>query len=154
MTRMRPSILIRSQDADTWGRHVSVEWPGDGWNVIGDNAVEEGGTDRGPDGFGFMGAALGICMVTTLIANAKQEGIGVERVSGLVSTKARVPSRGAPHLTDFHIELFIEGPLTEADRALLEEMTASQCGVRETLKRGAAVSESVSIGSPPAIAAA
>jgi uncharacterized OsmC-like protein len=88
-------------------------------------------------------------MVTTLIANAKQEGIDVERVSGLVSTKARIPSRGAPHLTDFHIEIFIEGPLAEADRARLEEMTANECGVRETLQRGATVSESVSLGAPP-----
>ena len=122
MPTMRPSIVVQSENASDWGRRVSIEWPGPGWTTSGDNSTSHGGTDTAPDGFGFMGAAFGICMVTTLIANAMEAQIGVERVTGLVSTKARVPASGAPHLTDFHVDIYLEGQISEGERVFLRNV--------------------------------
>ena len=149
MPRMRRSIFVQSCDPDRWGRRVTVEWPQHGWTTPGDNSIDDGGSDTAPDGFGLMGAAFGVCMVTTLISNAKDAKIPLQGVVGLVSTKAKVPARGAPRLSDFHIDIYLEGDLTEHQRSHLQESTTQLCGVRETLAHGASVTEAVHIGVPP-----
>jgi uncharacterized OsmC-like protein len=147
---MEPTIVVSSENADAWGRQVSIRWPASGWRTKGDNSVAHGGTDTGPDGFGLMGAAFGVCMVTTLIEHAQQLDLSLERVEALISTKAKLPGRElAPYLSHFHIDLYLEGDLDDEQRATLERLTAERCGVRETLVREAVVSERVFLGRPP-----
>lgn len=150
MPVMEPTIVVSSDNAQDWGRQVSIEWPASGWRTRGDNSIAHGGTDTAPDGFGLMGAALGVCMVTTLIEHAQQLELGLERVEALISTKAKLPGRElAPYLSHFHIDLYLEGDLDDDQRGTLERLTAERCGVRETLVREAAVSERVLLGPPP-----
>jgi uncharacterized OsmC-like protein len=147
---MEPTIVVSSENADVWGRQVSIQWPASGWRTQGDNSVAHGGTATGPDGFGLMGAAFGVCMVTTLIEHAQQLGLSLEHVQAQISTKARLPGRElAPYLSHFHIDLYLEGDLDDAQRATLERLTAERCGVRETLLREAVVSERVLMGRAP-----
>jgi uncharacterized OsmC-like protein len=152
MPTLEPTIVVSSENAGSWGRRVSIDWPDEGWRVHGDNSVSHGGTGTAPDGFGLMGAAFGVCMVTTLIDHARQLGFRLDRVEALVAVKARLQGRDkAPYLTDFRIDVYVEGELDEAARAELERATAATCGVRETLQRVSAVSERVHLGRAPSI---
>lgn len=145
-----PSIVVRAADPGNWGRRVSLSWPVAGWVVHGDNSEAHGGEETAPDGFGFLGAALGVCMVTTLLACAQREGIRLRGVEAHIATKARLRGVGrAPHLETFHIDLYVDGEVDEIRRAQLEEATTRLCGVRETLRRGAEVSERVHLGRAP-----
>lgn len=151
MPVMEPTIVVSSQNADGWGRQVTIEWPADGWVTTGDNSVAHGGTGTAPDGFGLMGAAYGVCMVTTLIETARQLRLPLTSVEALVATKAKL--RGAelaPYLSDYHIDLYVQGELDEEQRAELERLTAKRCGVHESLLRAANVSERVQLGAAPA----
>lgn len=147
---MEPTIVVSSQDPGTWSRRVSVSWPAAGWNARGDNPIAHGGSGTAPDGFDLLGAALGVCMVTTLIAMAEREHIGLRRADALVATKAHKRSTWlAPYIRDFRCDIYLEGDIDEAQRARLEELTVAACGVRETLSRASAVTEQVHIGPPP-----
>ena len=152
MNRMEPTIVVSSEDPESWSRRVSVDWPVTGWHTSGDNPESHGGSGTAPDGFDLLGAALGVCMVTTLLAGARRERVPLTRADAHVSWKARLRGESqAPYITDFHVDLYLEGEVSEEQRAGLEEWTARMCGTRESLQRTQTVTESVHVGSPPSL---
>lgn len=150
MERMKPTIVVSSEDPGNWSRRVSVDWPATGWHTSGDNPAAHGGSGTAPDGFDLLGAALGVCMVTTLMAGARRERVPLTRADAHISWKARLRGGNkAPYITDFHVDIYLQGEVSEEQRAALEEWTARMCGTRESLQRIQAISECVHIGSPP-----
>jgi uncharacterized OsmC-like protein len=126
---------------------------GPGFAIDGDNHVDHGGSGAGPDGFDLLAVALGQCLLTTLLAQAERDGIALRSAEAVVSTKARLQGRdAAPYLSDFRVDLYVEGDLDEAARARLERASASLCGVRETLRRAARIEEVLHLGAAPASA--
>ena len=91
MTRMRPLLEVEAlQPLD--GRRTAITWMGHDWRLEGDNHANHGGSDSGPDGFDIVAAALGQCLLTTLLAD-----LGVPYVAvrlGYRRTGEPLPPRG------------------------------------------------------------
>ncbi len=150
---MSPTIVIESESPAIYGRRTSVRWTAAGFEIHGDNSVGHGGEGSGPDGFDLLGAALGHCLLTTVIATAQREEIALQSARALVATKSKLQgSDRAPYLSDFQVDIYLEGELSERQRAQLERATAALCGVRETLMRAPRIVERVHIGPLPELA--
>ena len=149
MHSIEPTIVIDSSDPTAYSRQTSVKWTA-GFGISGDNPVAHGGGGTGPDGFDLVAAALGQCLLNTLIADAERKRIPLRSARALVATKSRIPGRGqAPYISDFKVDIYIEGDLDEGQRAELEQATTALCGVRETLMRTPRIAEHVHIGAGP-----
>jgi uncharacterized OsmC-like protein len=132
------------------GRRTWISWRGHDFTVSGDNHVAHGGSGTGPDGFDLLSAALGQCLLNTLLAHAQRDGTPIRAAKAVVSTKARVRgSAAAPYLSDLTVDIYLDGDLDEATRAELESAARTLCGVRETLRRSPRIEERVHIGVPP-----
>jgi uncharacterized OsmC-like protein len=146
---MIPSVIIESTDPQGFGRKTSVRWLPGRFSIAGDNAVQHGGGGTGPDGFDLLGAALGQCLLNTLIAAAQRDAVRLTGAQAHVSTKARLGRADeAPFLSDFHVDLYVEGDLDDDQRRRLESVAARLCGVRETLMRTPMITEHVHLGLP------
>lgn len=146
---MRPTITIESTNASEYCLRTSVLWTEAGFQITADNGVAHGGTGAGPDGFELLGAALGHCMLITLIAAAKRDGVALTRAEAQVATKSKLQgAESAPYISDFEVDIFLEGDLTEGQRRKLEQATIARCGVRETLMRIPRIAERVHVGRP------
>jgi uncharacterized OsmC-like protein len=132
------------------GRQTSITWVEHAFALAGDNHRAHGGTSTGPDGFDLLSAALGQCLLTTLLARAQRDGIELRSARAVVSTKARLPGGGAaPYLSDLEVDIYLDGDLDEPTRAALEQATRTLCGVRETLMQTPRIAERVHLGPPP-----
>jgi uncharacterized OsmC-like protein len=158
MKVMRPTITVESTDAASHSRQTTVTWTNvAGVEIHGDNPTNHGGSGTGPDGFDLLGAALGQCLLNTLIANAERDGIMLRGARATVAIKSKAPRVGeAPYISDFLVDVYLDGDLDEDQRADLEQGMATLCGVRETLMRTPAIVERVHVGmdsGPPGHAA-
>lgn len=142
---MRPLLEVEAlQPLD--GRRTAITWLGHDWRVEGDNHSNHGGSDSGPDGFDLVAAALGQCLLTTLLARAQRDKVRIDTARAVVSTKARLQgSERAPYISDFAVDLYVEGDVDEADRVALEEAARTMCGVRETLLQTPRIVERVHV---------
>jgi uncharacterized OsmC-like protein len=132
------------------GRRTSIEWFDHGFRISGDNHAAHGGTGTGPDGFDLLAAALGQCLLNTLLARAQADGVRLTSARAVVATKARLRGRHeAPYLTRFEVDLYLEGDVDEATRARLEEVARTLCGVRATLLDSPEIEERVHVGPGP-----
>jgi uncharacterized OsmC-like protein len=132
------------------GRRTAITWLEHDFELAGDNHEAHGGGGSGPDGFDLLSAALGQCLLTTLLAAAQRDGVAIRAAKAVVSTKARLRGREvAPYLSDFDVDIYLDGDLDEAVRARLEDATRSLCGVRETLLQTPRIAERVHLGPPP-----
>ena len=145
MKAMRPLLEVEAlQPLD--GRRTAITWLDRDWRVEGDNHANHGGSDSGPDGFDLVAAALGQCLLTTLLARAQRDGLRIDSARSVVATKARLQgSERAPYISDFTVDLYIEGDVDEIARAALEQAARTMCGVRETLLQTPRISERVHV---------
>lgn len=106
--------------------------------LVGDEPVDEGGEDAGPDPYAFLLAALGTCTSMTVTLYARRKGWPLERVKvHLVHSKVHAVDcascdtrEGMLDRIDRDVELL--GPLTDEQRARLLEI-ANKCPVHRTL---------------------
>ena len=135
MPELTPALVVEAIEP-THGRRTLTTFLGRSISIAGDSRVEHGGQGTGPDGFDLVSAALGQCLLTTLLAKAQADGVQLTGARVVVSTKSRLRgSRGAPYLSDFDAEIVLEGDIDEATRVVLAEHAERFCGVRETLLR-------------------
>ncbi len=147
MRAMRPVLEVEAL-APLDGRRTAITWLGHDWRVHGDNHANHGGSDAGPDGFDLVAAALGQCLLTTLLARAQRDGVRIESARAVVGTKARLQgNEKAPYISDFEVDLYVDGDVDEAARVSLEEAARTMCGVRETLLQMPRIVERVHVGS-------
>jgi uncharacterized OsmC-like protein len=149
MRGLRPTLKVEAQDP-SGGRRTSITWVDSDFVISGDNHVAHGGTGTGPDGFDLLAAALGQCLLNTMLARAQRDAIPIRSAEAVVSTKARL--RGgdtAPYLSDIQVDIYVDADVDERIRAELEHAAAVLCGVRETLRQGPRVAERVHLGRAP-----
>jgi putative redox protein len=145
MKAMRPLLEVEAL-APLDGRRTAITWLGHDWRVEGDNHANHGGNDKGPDGFDLVAAALGQCLLTTLLARAQRDGVRIDGARAVVGTKARLQgNEKAPYISDFEVDLYLDGEVDEGARAALEEATRTMCGVRETLVQTPRIVERVHV---------
>jgi uncharacterized OsmC-like protein len=145
MKTLRPLLEVEALNPLD-GRRTQITWLGQDWGLSGDNHVNHGGSDAGPDGFDILAAALGQCLLTTLLARAQRDGVQIASARATVSTKARLQSgERAPYLSDFQVDLYIGADIDEDTRASLEEAASTMCGVRETLLQTPRITERVHV---------
>jgi len=107
--------------------------------LIGDEPVEKGGTDAGPNPYGFLLAALGSCTSATVRMVADRKGIPLHGIA--VRLRHEKVSEPAPADSDVDLirydritrEIELDGPLDEEQRLYLIEI-AKKCPVHRTLK--------------------
>jgi putative redox protein len=116
------------------GRHV----------LLGDEPLEAGGQDGGPNPYEFLLAALGCCKAITLRMYAERKGWALQKVHVSLS-HAKVPAEdavngaGEPRLIDrIEIEIGLSGELAEDQRQTLLAM-AEKCPVHRTLTSSAQI---------------
>jgi uncharacterized OsmC-like protein len=149
MKQMHPLLVVEAL-APLDGRRTEITWLEHDFSVSGDNHVPHGGSGTGPDGFDLVSAALGQCLLNTLLARAQRDGRQIHSAKAVVSTKARVRGEQvAPYLSDFEVDIYLEGDLDETARAELEDAAKTLCGVRETLLQTPRIEERVHLGPAP-----
>jgi uncharacterized OsmC-like protein len=147
--RMDPQLVVEAHDPSA-GRRTTISWVDHAFTIEGDNHLTHGGTGDGPDGFDMISAALGQCLLTTLLARAQRDGIALRSAKAVVATKVRLRGRDlAPYLSDFKVDIHLDGDLDEATCAELEQATRTLCGVRETLLQTPGIEEHVHLGLGP-----
>jgi uncharacterized OsmC-like protein len=128
------------------GRRTAITWLDHDFRVLGDNHTQHGGSSSGPDGFDLVAAALGQCLLNTLLARAQRDGTHIAAARAVVSTKSRLQGDAkAPYISDFAVDLYIEGDIDEPMRAELERAAQTLCGVRETLLQTPRIEERVHV---------
>jgi uncharacterized OsmC-like protein len=147
---MEPALVVEALEPGD-GRRTLVRWRDHAFTVSGDNHVAHGGASTGPDGFDLVAAALGQCLLNTLLAKAQRDGTVVDAASAVVATKARLQGGAAPYLTEFRVDLYLEADADEETRAGLEQWARSMCGVRETLLQSPTIEEQVHLGPAPSL---
>jgi uncharacterized OsmC-like protein len=149
MSVMRPLLVAEAMEPLT-GRRTSITWLDHDFSLAGDNHVAHGGTGTGPDGFDLLAAALAQCLLNTLLARAQRDKTPVRSAKAVVSTKARLRGEGkAPFLSDFQVDIYLDGEIDEPKREELERAARTLCGVRETLMQSPRIEERVHLGPPP-----
>jgi uncharacterized OsmC-like protein len=149
MKQMHPLLVVEAL-APLDGRRTEITWLEHDFSVNGDNHVPHGGSGTGPDGFDLVSAALGQCLLNTLLARAQRDGLEIRAAKAVVSTKARMRGeRVAPYLSDFEVDIYLDGDLDETARAELEDAAKTLCGVRETLLQTPRIEERVHLGPAP-----
>lgn len=148
---MTPTLVVHALEP-LEGRRTLIRWIDHPFSVSGDNHVAHGGGSTGPDGFDLLAAALGQCLLNTLLVKAQRDGTLIRAAKAVVSTKARLRGRGAaPFLSDFKVDLYLDAAMDETARADLERGAQSMCGVRETLLQSPRIEEHVHLGEAPTL---
>lgn len=107
--------------------------------LIGDEPVEKGGTDAGPNPYGFLLAALGSCTSATVRMVADRKGIPLHGL--VVRLHHEKVAEPAPANSDVDFirydkivrEIELDGPLDEEQRRYLIDI-ANKCPIHRTLK--------------------
>ena len=143
---MVPTLTVHALEPGE-GRRTLIEWVNHSFSVAGDNHVAHGGSGTGPDGFDLLAAALGQCLLNTLVAKAQRDGTEIRRAKAVVATKARLRGHGqAPFLSDFQVDLYLDADIDETVRDGLERWAQAMCGVRETMLQSVRIEERVHLG--------
>lgn len=125
-TPAQAPAVVATLDAE--GLRTEVALPGH--TLIADEPPEAGGTDAGPDPFGYLFTALASCMLITARLYADRKGWP------LAGAELRVyPTREKYLLTHARVEVRFEGDLDDAQRQRLLEIV-DHCPVHRTLERG------------------
>lgn len=112
-------------------------------SLIADEPVSVGGSDKGPDPYGFLSAGLGACTTMTMRMYADRKKWPVDKLSVSV-THAKDYADDCEHCEqDRKIDIFertihIEGDLDDAQHARMLEI-ADKCPVHRTLESAAHV---------------
>ncbi len=145
MQRVNQRLTVEALDPNH-GRRTSITWFEHNFTLSGDNHCEHGGSGTGPDGFDLLAAALGQCLLNTLLAKAQHDGIELTSARAVVGTKARLAgARSAPYLSDLVVDIHLAGDVDEPTRRALEDHARQFCGVRATLRSIPNVNERVHV---------
>jgi uncharacterized OsmC-like protein len=145
MKTMRPLLEVKALDPHD-GRRTEITWFEHDFQAHGDNHTPHGGTSSGPDGFDFVAAALGQCLLNTLLAKAQRDGVAIDSAKAVVSTKSRLQGDDkAPFISHFEVDLYLDGEIDESTRQVLEDAAKRLCGVRETLLQIPQIEERVHV---------
>ncbi len=111
-----------------------------------DEPVSAGGLGTGPNPYGLLSSALGACTTMTIRLYADRKGWPLAKVR--VGVRHKRPDL---HARDqFEMDIVLEGPLDDAQRARLMEI-ADRCPVHLTLERGSDVKNILMPVPPPAM---
>ena len=144
MKTMRPLLEVEALEPRT-GRRTAITWLEHDFTVSGDNHTAHGGSSSGPDGFDLMAAVLGQCLLNTLLMRAQRDRVAIDSAKAVVSTKSRLRDPKAPYISDFKVDIYLEGDIDEATRGTLEDAARQLCGVRETLLQSPRIEERVHV---------
>jgi uncharacterized OsmC-like protein len=113
---------------------------------IMDEPIEAGGANEGPTPYDMLAAGLGGCTAMTLHFYARREKFPLEHVTVRVThDRQHVKdcadcSSSSGYIHRFKVEIVVEGPLTEEQRARLLTV-AGKCPVAKTLQAEIRVDE-------------
>jgi len=114
--------------------------------LTADEPVSAGGSNKGPNPYDLLAAALGSCTSMTLVFYARREKLPLEGVDLRVTHGRSHAKDCADCLTQegyvhtFEMTMRLEGPLTPEQRLKLVEI-ARRCPVRKTLTSQIRVTE-------------
>lgn len=141
----KPAAAVRSRDklvaARTGVTAYRTAIAARGHTMIVDEPVAVGGGDEGPTPHDLLCAALASCTTITLRMYADRKQWPLEEVAAYVEHRRIVPSGSTAvgaQRDHFIVELDLQGPLDEQQRARLAEI-AERCPVHRTLLAGAKV---------------
>ena len=108
--------------------------------LIADEPISLGGTDRGPNPYSFLLAALGSCIVITLQMYADRKGWSLDGVR-VALTHSRIHAKDCEdcqstsgRIDRIEVNLSLEGDLTESQIEGLIDI-AGRCPVHRSLSR-------------------
>lgn len=129
------ATVVEGRNAD--GFLVSVN--ANGHRLIGDEPLEQGGTNLGPTPYDLLGGALSSCTVMTLNFFARREKLPLEQVEVVVrhdrihAADCEGCEKKSGKIDRFTREISLTGELDEEQRALLLKI-ADRCPVHRTLE--------------------
>lgn len=120
-------------------QNLQVEIEADGHRLIGDEPVEAGGDDAGPDPYGLLLSALAACKVITVHMYARRKEWPLEAVNLSLSTH-KVHAKDCEDCESdpdakvdiIEAEISFEGNLDDDQRKRLAEIS-DRCPVHRTL---------------------
>jgi putative redox protein len=120
--------------ADAQGSPLAVAIEVSGHNIFGDEPVEAGGRNLGPNPYDLLTAALGECTAITVRWYAIREGWPLEHVRVDVRHDKFIPGGQTEPIDRFRKTVVIEGrDLTTEQLAKLHSV-AARCPVHKTLE--------------------
>ncbi|HEY0265115.1 MAG TPA: OsmC family protein [Rhizomicrobium sp.] len=130
--------------AETGLGRYQVEARAGGAALLLDEPVASGGLGTGPNPYELLSSALGACTTMTIRLYADRKGWPLEKVRvGVRHSRAGLQARDR-----FEMDIALEGPLDDAQRARLMEI-ADRCPVHLTLERGSEVHNTLLPAMPP-----
>jgi putative redox protein len=130
MSKDSETILV----TETGRGRYQVEAQVSGGPLLLDEPVASGGLGTGPNPYELLSAALGACTTMTIRLYADHKGWPLQNVRvGVRHSRPNLKARDA-----FEMDIALEGPLDDAQRARLMEI-ADRCPVHLTLERGSDV---------------
>lgn len=119
---------------------------------LGDEPVDAGGTDTGPNPYEQLLGALASCTLITLSMYAQRKGIPLDSISAKFHYE-KVHSDDCEDcetdrtgwLDHVRTEIFLDGDFTEEQRQRLAEV-AVRCPVHKTLEKGIVFTETLIVG--------
>ncbi|SDZ27325.1 putative redox protein [Jannaschia faecimaris] len=137
-----PEGVTRVTEVATDGFAQDIVASGGKHHIKADEPAAYGGTDRGMSPYQLMAASLGACTSMTLRMYAQRkswplQGVSVDVTHGRMHAQD-APSAGGERIDRFRREIWLKGPLDDAQRTRLLEI-ADRCPVHRTLEIGATV---------------
>ncbi|MEM9038114.1 MAG: OsmC family protein [Actinomycetota bacterium] len=119
---------------------------------LGDEPIDVGGSNTGPNPYEQLLGALASCTLITLRMVATREGIPLEAISAKFSYDrvhaddcASCDDDATGFIDRMTTEIFLDGDFTDDQRARLERV-ATRCPVHKTLERGIHFDETIHAG--------
>jgi putative redox protein len=147
-SRLPLEVLDNRVTARTGAGGFRTDLSANGFPLVADEPVEEGGGNEGPSPYEYLLAALGACTGMTLQVYARSKGWPLEEVVVRLShhkvhaEDCRDCDETDRRMDTFERELELRGALDEAQRQRLLEV-AGRCPVHRTLAEGVRIETTI-----------